>query len=73
MVRSQSEFMSSQEHRDAARALMKQFPFDHDAAPRAIARAQVHATLAVYEGMYELLGDDSVIDNAARESVMRGV
>lgn len=63
--------LTSHEHRDTARRLASRtIPFDavdglHREEMRRLARAQVHATLAVHEALYELLGDDSKVDRAA--------
>lgn len=56
--------MTSQEHRDTAQRYLRVVAageFTDDEA-WALRLAQVHATLAVYEGLYELLGDDGKLD-----------
>lgn len=60
--------MTSQDHREAALSFVELA--DKSAVTvdeqTNLARAQIHATMAVYEGMYELLGDDSQVDIVMR-------
>lgn len=63
------DYMTSQDHRDRARSLVRTtgVAVTHRPTTNDIAQAQVHATLALYEGMYELLGDGSQIQAAIQE------
>jgi hypothetical protein len=58
--------MTSQKHRDEAELFYERSvnAREHHEVMRHLGRAQFHATLAVYEGMYELLGDGSLLSDS---------